>query len=82
MQSVFFRIHLHSLQRKTVADDLKDTIIQTAQGPKSASNDMGSAEAQSLPDLIEADKYVSAKNALKKSPFGIVSAKIVAPGAC
>ncbi len=41
-----------------MADDLKDTIKQNAEGPKRASGDSGSVDQHSLKDQIEADKYL------------------------
>jgi hypothetical protein len=46
-----------------MADDLENTIEQNAQGPRRAAVDGQSAEAHSLPDLIEADKHLARKRA-------------------
>ena len=43
--------------------DLKPIIEQAAADPASATTDGQSATSHSLPDLIEADKYLSAKAA-------------------
>lgn len=60
--------------------DLTDSIATNAQGPKRAQNDSGSMEQHSLPDQIEADKYMSAKAGNRKG-LGIRFLKIVPPGA-
>jgi hypothetical protein len=64
-----------------MADDLIPNIETSAQGPKSASFDGGSAQAHSLPDQIAADKYVKASAALKASPLGIRYVKLRPGGA-
>lgn len=70
--------------------DLTDTIESVAGGPASASSDLGSAQAQDLSKLIEADKYLkgstaltgSAANGGPKSGWGCVRmARAVPPGA-
>jgi len=64
-----------------VAEDLKDTIKQNAEGPKQASADGVSTQQHSLADLIEADKYLAGKDAASKNPAkGFTRVKIVPPG--
>ena len=64
-----------------MADDLKDTIKQNAEGPKRASGDAGSVDQHSLADQIEADKYLAGKTAVSKNPAkGFTRVKIVPPG--
>jgi len=46
-----------------MSDELRDKIAETAAGPKRVRTDAGEVEAQDLGDMIEADKYLSAKNA-------------------
>ncbi len=47
--------------------DLSSTIATNAAGPASASGDTGSMTQHSLPDQIEADKYLAAKTAMSSS---------------
>lgn len=64
--------------------DLKPIIEQVAAGPASAASGDRSATAQRLPDLIEADKYLSAKAATASgaSPFNALKrVKAVPPSA-
>jgi len=64
-----------------MADDLKDTIKQNAEGPKQASADGVSAEQHALKDQIEADKYLAGKDAASKSPAkAFTRVKVVPPG--
>ena len=64
-----------------MADDLKDTIKQNAEGPKRASGDAGSVDQHSLADQIEADKYLASKDAASKNPAkAFTRVKIVPPG--
>lgn len=64
-----------------MADDLKDAIKDSAQGPKQASADGVSTEQHPLPDQIAADKYLAAKDARKNPAKAFTRAKIVPPGA-
>jgi hypothetical protein len=63
-----------------VADDLKDTIKQNAEGPAEAHGDAGGMRQHSLPDQIAADKYLANKAALAGRGLGLRKVKIVAPG--
>ncbi len=63
-----------------MSDDLKDTIRQNAQGPAKATIDGNSAEQHSLPDQIEADRYLASKAASRKRTLGITLKKLVPPG--
>ena len=64
-----------------MAEDLKDTIKQNAQGPERASADGVSTQQHSLADQIEADKYVASKTAASRSPAkAFTRVKIVPPG--
>ena len=57
--------------------DLKTTIEEAANGPAKASGDSGSVEQQPLPDLIEADKYLTNKTAMSGNKrFGLRFAKL------
>jgi len=64
-----------------MAEDLKETIKQNAEGPKRASGDSGSVDQHSLKDQIEADKYLASKDAGKNPAKAFTRAKIVPPGA-
>jgi hypothetical protein len=63
-----------------MADELDDAIRQNAQGPAKASGDAGSVEQHPLPDQIEADKYLAAKDAAKSKSRGLRFNKLVPPG--
>lgn len=64
-----------------MADDLKDTIKQNAEGPKQASADGVSAQQHSLADQIAADKYLAGKDAASRNPAkAFARVKIVPPG--
>jgi hypothetical protein len=64
-----------------MADDLKDTIQQNAQGPRQASVDGVSTQQHSLADQIAADKYLAAKRAAAINPAkAFTRVKIVPPG--
>ena len=64
-----------------MADDLKDTIRENAQGPAKAAGDAGSMEQHKLPDQIAADKYLASKDAAKSKRRGLVFNKLMPPGA-
>ncbi len=64
-----------------MSDELKDTIIENAQGPKRAKGDSGEVEQHALPELIEADRYLNAKKAAKAKGLGVRMSKLVPPGA-
>ena len=61
-------------------DDLENTILENAQGPAKVSGDAGSVEQHSIPDQIEADRYLAAKKAASRSGLGLRFRKITAPG--
>ena len=63
-----------------MADDLKDTIRENAEGPAKASGDAGSVEQHKLTDQIEADKYLASKDAAKSKSRGLRFNKLVPPG--
>ena len=64
-----------------MANDLKDTIKQNAEGPKQASADGVSAQQHSLADQIAADKYLAGKDAASRNPAkAFTRVKIVPPG--
>ena len=58
-----------------------DSIIrENAQGPKRAQGDSGSMEQHGLADQIEADRYLSSKQAMKNG-LGVKFSKLSPPGA-
>ncbi len=57
-----------------------DAIRENAAGPKRAQGDSGSVEQHSLTEQIEADRYLSSKEAAKKG-LGVRMTKVVPPGA-
>jgi len=64
-----------------MADDLKDTIQQNAQGPRQAAVDGVTVQQHSLADQIAADKYLAAKKAAATNPAkAFTRVKIVPPG--
>jgi hypothetical protein len=63
-----------------MAEDLEQKIRENAQGPKRAQGDAGSVEQHDLKDQIEADRYLSSKEAAKKG-LGVRMTKVVPPGA-
>ncbi|RIK82069.1 MAG: hypothetical protein DCC67_07585 [Planctomycetota bacterium] len=59
---------------------ITDAIRESAAGPKRAEGDSGSVEQHDLKDQIEADRYLSSKEAAKKG-LGVRMTKVVPPGA-
>lgn len=64
-----------------MATDFEQKIEEAAQGPASVTADGTTVNARPLTELIEADKYLTAKKAAKKSNLGIKRIQIVQPGA-
>jgi len=62
-------------------NDLSDAISETAKGPSRLAIDGNSTVAQKITDLIEADRYLASKKAMKKSCRGIRFANLVPHGA-
>lgn len=68
----------------TSTEGLESTIREVAAGPASASNDAGSATAQGIRDLIEADKYLLNRAAATRpgrAGLGIKLARVIPPAA-
>ncbi len=63
-----------------MADDLKDTIKQNAEGPEEASADGVRVKQHAIKDQIEADKYLASKDARRNPAKAFARAKIVQPG--
>ena len=60
---------------------IEDAIRQNAAGPKSAEVDGRKVEQHSLPDQIEADKYLASKKAMKSRNSGLKFSKMSHSGA-
>jgi len=63
-----------------MSDELASKIDTVAQGPASVRTDAGEVVAQSIPDMIEADKYLAARNAAAASNRGLRFNKLIPPG--
>jgi len=67
-----------------MSDELRDKIDELAQGPQRVRTDAGEVEHYDLDQMIEADKYLSAKNAATPSATnrrrGLRFNKLVPPG--
>lgn len=66
-----------------MSDELRDKIGEVAAGPKRVRTDAGEVEAQDLASMIEADKYLSAKNAAggtSNTRRGLRFNKLLPPG--
>lgn len=61
--------------------DLSTQIETNAAAPRVAEQDQTRAEQHPLPDQIEADRYLAAKNATRKSGLGILLGRFKPPGA-
>lgn len=59
--------------------NIEDAIRENAAGPKRAQCDSGSVEQHSITEQIEADRYLSSKEAAKKG-LGVRMTKVVPPG--
>ena len=60
---------------------IEDAIRQNAAGPKSVEVDGQKVEQHSLPDQIEADKYLASKKAMKSRTSGLKFSKMSHSGA-
>ena len=60
--------------------DLENKIRENAFGPKSARSDAGEVQQHSLPEQIEADRYLNSKAAMKKRGPGFKITKMSASG--
>ena len=63
-----------------MSDDLENTIRDNASGPKRARGDSTEVEQHSLAEQVEADRYLSSKQAMKKGR-GFRMTKLSPPGA-
>ena len=62
-------------------ENLEESIRRNAAGPKSAEVDGQKVEQHSLPDQIEADKYLASKKAVKSRTGGLKFSKLCHSGA-
>ena len=63
-----------------MTEDLENSIQESAQAPRRVRGDSGEMEQHSLPDQIEADRYLNSKRAAKKG-VGVRFTKLSPPGA-
>jgi hypothetical protein len=65
-----------------MSDELASKIDTVAQGPASVRTDAGEVVAQSIPDMIEVDKYLAGRNATAagNAHRGLRFNKIIPPG--
>ena len=71
-----------TLERSDMAEQITSTqIAEAAVAPASVTIDGNTVNAQRLPDLIEADKYLSAKRALANPAKALTRVQFVPPGA-
>jgi hypothetical protein len=63
-----------------MADDLEDTIRESAQGPAEAHGDAGGMKQHPLPDVIEADKHLLNKAAAARPSLSLRKVRIISPG--
>jgi hypothetical protein len=63
-----------------MSDELASKIDTVAQGPASVRTDAGEVVAQSITDMIEADKYLASRNATAASHRGLRFNKLIPPG--
>lgn len=65
-------------------DNIRTQIDSTASNPKRVRTDAGEVESQNLKDMIEADKYLSGKDAVTSSSTrknrGLRFNKLIPPG--
>ena len=64
-----------------MGSSLEDTIRESAQKPAEVSSDAGSVKQHSLKDQIEADRYLTSKEAANSSKRGLRFNKLIPPGA-
>ena len=64
-----------------MAKELSDTIQENAQGPAEVTGNSGSMKQHPLKDQIEADRYLSSRDASRSKKRGLNLAKLSPPGA-
>ncbi len=60
--------------------DIEKALREAAVAPASASNDAGSVSQHSLKDMIELDRYLASKEAVKTKRRGLRVQRIITPG--
>ena len=65
-----------------MSDELASKIDTVAQGPASVRTDAGEVTAQSISDMIEADRYLASRNATAagNTHRGLRFNKVIPPG--
>jgi len=63
-----------------MSDELREKIEETATNPHRVRTDAGEVESHKIDELIELDKYTSAKTATAKKNRGLRFNKIIPPG--
>ena len=64
-----------------MAEDISDTILENAQGPKRATGDSGSIEQHPLRDVIAVERHRASKDAAPHAFARLLRSKLVPPGA-
>ena len=64
-----------------MADELEQSIRESAQQPAKAAGDSGSVEQHSLSEQITADRYLASKSAARSKRLGLRLTHVVPPGA-
>lgn len=64
----------------TAMAELEDTIEEAAQGPKRVAGDELTVDQHGLKDLIEADRYLANKQAVKSTTRELLLTKMSPPG--
>jgi hypothetical protein len=63
-----------------MSDEIADKIGTVPQGPASVQTDAGTVVAQSIPDMIAADKYLASRAAPAAGNRGLRFNKLIPPG--
>ena len=63
-----------------MAKETQDAIKQNAQGPAEVTGDSGSMKQHPLRDQVEADRYLSSRDATRRRNRGLNIAKLSPPG--
>ena len=63
-----------------MSDEIASKIDTVAQGPASVRTDAGEGVAQSIPDMIAADKYLASRSAPAAGNRGLRFNKLIPPG--
>ena len=64
-----------------MAKELTDSIRENAQGPAEVTGDSGSMRQHNLRDQVDADRYLSSRDASRRRKRGLNLAKLSPPGA-